>query len=118
MNAPQQHPIESALVLFEDGGHAATVDVLIWNGQPWLVPKWNDQQGRPATKPARLIPLARFRHQHTPLNPKFPHQRTTWTVNDPLPNALFGETVPPQLAAQYGVIENPPIEIALPTDAN
>lgn len=110
-----QNAIEEALVILEEGGFAGRVKVIFWKGQPWLVPYWHEARGRPVTKPARVIPLVRLMHQPPHPNAKGPRR---WTVNVPLPNALFDRTIPPELATRFGVVEDPPIEFEIPADQN
>jgi hypothetical protein len=91
-----------------DGARVVLCDVIMWRDAPWLVPRWSERRNPPATKPDRVIPMATLAHQR--VSPEVTGNRATWVVNAPLPNALFDVSPPPQLAAQYGAIESPPIE--------
>lgn len=105
--------IERAMVAILEDGFTEFVDVVIWKGAPWLVPKWLEPLGRPVRVPARLIPMARLQHQHKPLNPKNPARDVAWFVNEPVPRSLLADPPPPELSARFGVVERPPIEVPL-----
>ena len=109
--------IGEALVMMRDGAAMGFVKVIMWRGQPWLVPYWLEGTDKPVSMPARVIPLVGLQHQffEKALTTPRPHN---WVVNEPLPNALFGPTIPPQLAAEYRVVEAPPIGFRIPTDQN
>lgn len=92
-----------ALVLMKDGLYR--MSVIEFEGQFWLVPTWLDLPRKGWSKPGRLICLSSLPHQQMMDNPD--HQ---FVVRYPIPKSLLSGPIPPELAAQYVVIDLPDLE--------
>jgi hypothetical protein len=90
------------LLGFSDGGELFNCDTIEHEGQFWLVPEWLEAPELGMTRPARIIPLAKLRHQK--MGPNYPQR---FLLNDPMPRDVFEGRAPPQLAEQFGVITEP-----------
>ena len=78
-------------------------------GKIWLVPQWFEVPAKAVIKPRRIIPLDILQYQEMSPGSLY---KVDFVVNDPLPKALFDETVPRQLKRRFRVVEEPGIEIA------
>lgn len=91
------------LLGLDSGGDLFNCEAVEHAGQLWLVPHWLVAPELGVRRPARIIPMARFRSQKMP---------ETWAqdfvINDPVPKALFDDPIPREIAERFGVIEEPP----------
>jgi hypothetical protein len=96
--------ITKAMVLLEEDGVSGLCDVIEHEGMPWLVPYWLDMPDVRLAMPARIILLANIPHQHHPQS-----KNCQWTVNEPLPNALFDWQTPWPAGGRFVVQDRPEI---------
>ena len=94
--------IVQTLVGFSDSGTLFNCDTIEHEGQFWLVPEWLEAPELGMKRPARIIPLARLRHQE--MGSAYPQR---FLLNDPMPRDVFEGRALPQLAKQFGVIDEP-----------
>jgi hypothetical protein len=94
------------VIFLENSGSLDKCDGLEYEGRNWLVPLWLAPLGVEWQEPERIIPLDRFRHQKTDA------AGIDYTVNVPIPRAIWSGPTSPELLKQYGVILSPPIRIA------
>lgn len=101
--------ILKTLLGFEDSGNLFECDTIEHEGQFWLVPEWLEAPELGVKRPARMIPLARLRHQRMSAG-----WAQRFAVPDPVPRDVFEGHAPPEKAAQFGVIDQPDIEFQIP----
>ncbi len=96
------------IVQIAETGSLGECEAIEHGGRIWLVPHWLESSTLAATKPSRLIPLDILQHQSLPPGNAY---GADYILNDPMPKQLFDETVPPQLAKLFQVVEGPDIVI-------
>lgn len=89
-------PMDEGLISF---------DTIEYEGMLWLVPQWIDTPRKGWSRPVRIVCLTILPYGRAP--PGWPDQ---YTLQNPIPKDVLNGQVPPQLAAQYVVIESPDIE--------
>jgi len=92
-----------AMVPMEDGLYR--MDVVEHDSMFWLVPAWIDTPRKGWSRPVRLVCLSLLPHQDLRSDP---HNR--FVVNCPVPRSVLSGPIPPQIAAQYVVIDLPDLE--------
>ena len=106
--------VYKATVAFSGTAKFAKCDVVMHEGQPWLVARWLHNATTGESQPIRLIPLRRLKHQATP-GGKF----GDYVVNAPIPKSLFDASpISVELANEFGVLHSPDITRRLPRGMN
>lgn len=78
------------------------IDTIEHEGRFWLAPEWIDTPRTGWSKPRRLVPLDLLGAQELQGNPQ-----ARFLVSTPIPKVLLSGPIPPQIAAQYAVIDLP-----------
>jgi hypothetical protein len=86
------------------GASIMRVDTIRFRGEWWLVPLWLESPAEGFTMPARIIALAPMDPEQVMVN-----GRPEFLVSFSLPNALFDDPIPPEIRAEYRVVEAPDI---------
>jgi hypothetical protein len=76
-------------------------------GAVWLVPRWLPMPEDGYAMPERLIRLDQFAHQKL----GEPGDPADYSINLPIPNALFEGPISPELRAQFVVLDRPAIRV-------
>lgn len=83
-------------------------DAIENEGQMWLVPMWHETRDGTKIKPARTIAL-----ENLPLQEHRGDEISDYTLNYPLPKALFEQTTPPTgLPDELVVVDLPDVTMS------
>jgi hypothetical protein len=96
-------------VMVSDGTGLHSIGAIEYENNIWLVPVWIESPHEGWKKPERIIRLRRDRFQSMP-----PGFQANFFVPLPIPKVVFSGRVPPELASEYEVVENPQIRIEIP----
>jgi hypothetical protein len=86
----------------EADGSIWQIDVIDYQGEPWLVPMWLQNKDEGWMKPARIIRMRGHRYQEE-------SEEFGYVLNEPLPKAVLEGRQPK--GGSFEVIEQPDIRI-------
>jgi hypothetical protein len=96
--------IQKATVIIQDDACAIyEMDVIEYQGEPWLVPEWLQNTKEGWMSPVRIVRMLGLQFQHRPGS-------LGYVVNAPIPKAVFDGGPSPE-EGRYEVIERPDIRI-------
>lgn len=95
------------------GGKILTMDTIVYEGEPWLVPDWILSPDDKRIRPLRIIALRTMAHQPT-------HKSSGWdfVVTHPVPKSVLLGHPPEGKEKLFVIHENPEIWVLNPDVLN
>ena len=93
--------------MINDGESIRPITTIEYKGKFWLVPHWYESRDGQWRVPVRIIGLETFPVQDM----RGHHAEYHFAIHAIIPKALLDGLAPPELAAQYEVVELPHVRI-------